>query len=121
MTSDFVARGLIVNDRVEEYDGTTAVVRTEHLSAEDIEFMRWKADRWMKLRHMPASLRHYPRFVLAHAPQLLAHTFRGSSWRSILGFESAREVFHRYQQIRRREREYLPVSDPLTTSPSAAA
>jgi anaerobic magnesium-protoporphyrin IX monomethyl ester cyclase len=121
MTSDFVARGLIVNDRVEEYDGTTAVVRTEHMSAEDIEFMRWKADRWMKLRHMPASLRHYPRFVLGHAPQLLAHTFRGSSWRSILGFESAREVFHRYQQIRRREREYLPLGDPLTTSPSAAA
>ncbi|HEY7056605.1 MAG TPA: radical SAM protein, partial [Vicinamibacterales bacterium] len=56
MTTDFVSRGLIVNERVEEYDGTTAVVRTEHLSAEDIEFMRWQADRWMKVRHMPASL-----------------------------------------------------------------
>ena len=27
MTKDFRERGLIVNDRVEEYDGTTAVVR----------------------------------------------------------------------------------------------
>jgi len=121
MTSDFVSRGLIVNDRVEEYDGTTAVVRTEHLSAEEIEFMRWRADRWMKLRHMPASLRHYPGFVLSHAPRLLAHTFRGSSWRSVLGLESAREVFRRYQAIRRRERDYLPMADSIPTTPSAAA
>ena len=98
------------------------VVRTTHLRADDVEFMRWKAERWMKVRHIPAAPRHDPWFfVLTHAPRMFAHTFRGSSWRSILGFESAREVFHRYQQIRRREREYLPVSDPLTTSPSAAA
>ena len=44
---------LIVNDDVDEYDGTTAVVRSEHLSAEEIEFMRWRAERWMKVRHMP--------------------------------------------------------------------
>jgi len=31
MTEDFRSRGLIVNERVEEYDGTTAVVKTEHL------------------------------------------------------------------------------------------
>ena len=31
MTKDFRERDLIVNERVEEYDGTTAVVRTEHL------------------------------------------------------------------------------------------
>ena len=31
MTKDFRDRGLIVSDRVDEYDGTTAVVRTEHL------------------------------------------------------------------------------------------
>ena len=28
MTQDFRRRGLIVNERVEEYDGTTAVVQT---------------------------------------------------------------------------------------------
>src|SRR5207302_3041455 len=31
MTQDFRDRGLIVNERLEEYDGTTAVVRTQHL------------------------------------------------------------------------------------------
>src|SRR3954451_8408031 len=49
MTEDFRARNLIVNERVEEYDGTTAVVRTAHLAAEEIEFMRWRAERWMKV------------------------------------------------------------------------
>ena len=38
------------------------------------------------------------RFVLRHAPRMLAHTFRGSSWRSMLGLESAREVFRRYRR-----------------------
>ena len=44
-----------MNERLEEYDGTTAVVRTEHLPAEEIEFMRWKAERWMKVHHIPAA------------------------------------------------------------------
>src|SRR5438132_8130759 len=26
----------------------------EHLSADEVEFLRWRAERWMKLRHMPA-------------------------------------------------------------------
>src|SRR5207248_11168480 len=55
MTKDFRDRGLIINERFEEYDGTTAVVRTEHLSADEVEFLRWRAERWMKLRHMPAA------------------------------------------------------------------
>jgi radical SAM superfamily enzyme YgiQ (UPF0313 family) len=108
MTKDFRERGLIVNENVEEYDGTTAVVRSEHLSASDIEFQRWRADRWMKLRHFWPALAHNPRFVLQHGRQMLAHTFRGSSLRSMLGLEDARTVFARYQAIRRTEREYLP-------------
>ena len=108
MTVDFVRRNLIVNDRVEEYDGTTAVVRTEHVDAEEIEFMRWRAERWMKVRHLPAVLRAYPGFVLRHAPRMMAHTFRGSSWKSALGLESEREVFKRYKAIRAKEREYVP-------------
>jgi len=60
MTRDFVERDLIVNVRVEEYDGTTAVTRTAHLPASEVEFLRWKAERWMKLRHLPAVLRHDP-------------------------------------------------------------
>ena len=63
--------------RLEEYDGTTAVVRTEHLSAEEIEFLRWRAERWMKLRHSADALRHSPWFVLRHGPEMLrAHVPR---------------------------------------------
>ena len=108
MTKDFRDQDLIVNENVEEYDGTTAVVRTKHLSADDVEFMRWRAERWMKTRHFPAALRHDPWFVLRHAGQMFGHTFRGSTWRSALGLETARDVFRRYKEIRRREREYVP-------------
>jgi anaerobic magnesium-protoporphyrin IX monomethyl ester cyclase len=107
MIEDFRARGLIVNRRLEEYDGTTAVVRTEHLPAEEVEFVRWKAERWMKLRHMPAAFRHDPWFVLRHAPEMLAYTFRGCTLRSVLGLENQRKAFERYQAIRRQEREYV--------------
>jgi radical SAM superfamily enzyme YgiQ (UPF0313 family) len=105
MTKDFRARGLIVSDRPEEYDGTTAVVRTEHLAPEEIEFLRWRAERWMKLRHFWPTLAHSPWFVLRHGLAMLRHTFRGSSWRSIAGLESDAAVFRRYQAIRRAERE----------------
>ena len=108
MTKDFVERNLIVTDRVEEYDGTTPVVRTAHLDVEEIEFLRWRAERWMKVRHLPVVLRTYPGFVMRNGPRMLAHTFRGSTWRSALGLESERQVFRRYKAIRAREREYVP-------------
>src|SRR5438445_3644663 len=63
MTRDFRERGLIVDEDVSHYDGTTAVVRTDHLETADIEFMRWRADRWIKVRHMPAAVLHSPGFV----------------------------------------------------------
>ena len=106
MTKDFRDQGLIMNERFEEYDGTTAVVRTKHVSAEETEYLRWKAERWMKIRHMPAAFRHDPWFILSHAPQMLAHTFRGSTLRSVLGLEPERETFGRYKAIREIEREY---------------
>ncbi|HWK09849.1 MAG TPA: radical SAM protein [Vicinamibacterales bacterium] len=123
MTEDFRRENLIVNTRVEEYDGTTAVVRTEHLDADEIEFMRWRAERWMKVRHLPGAVRHYPWFVLRNAPRMLAHTFRGSSWKSCLGLESSRDVFKRYKAIRAQEREYVPdmPAPPLSTAGSDAA
>jgi radical SAM superfamily enzyme YgiQ (UPF0313 family) len=117
MTKDFRERNLIVNERVEEYDGTTAVVRTAHLTAEEIEFLRWRAERWMKVRHLPSAVRHYPGFVLRNGPRMLAHTFRGSSWRSALGLESERDVFRRYKAIRAQEREY--VQDPAAAPENA--
>jgi radical SAM superfamily enzyme YgiQ (UPF0313 family) len=113
MTKDFRDRGLIVNSRVEEYDGTSAVTRSAHLDADEIEYLRWKADRWMKLRHIPAAFRLYPRFVLTHGRRMLAHTFRGTTWRSLVGLESSRDVFRRYKQIREKERNYLDAPDPV--------
>jgi hypothetical protein len=96
-----------MNERLEEYDGTTAAVRTEHLPAEEVEFMRWKAERWMKIHHIPAVVRHDPGFVLFQGWKMWAHTFRGSSIRSALGLESDKKVFERYRAIRRAEREYV--------------
>src|SRR5258708_31968674 len=93
MTEEFRERGLIMNERLEEYDGTTAVVRTEHVAAEEVQYLRWKAERWMKIRHMPSALVHDPWFVVRHAPQMLAHTFRGCSLRSVLGLEDERRAF----------------------------
>jgi radical SAM superfamily enzyme YgiQ (UPF0313 family) len=113
MTRDFEQRNLIVHRREADYDGTTAVTRTTQLAPEEVEFLRWKAERWMKLRHMPAAFRHDPLFVLRQAPRMLAHTFRGTTWRSIVGLESPRNVFARYRRIRERERMYLDWPDPL--------
>ena len=107
MTKDFRDHNLITNESLEEYDGTTAVIRTKHLCADEIEFLRWKAERWMKLRHMPTALRHDPWFILRHAPQMFAHTFRGSTLRSAFGLENQRSVFLRYKAIRQAEREYV--------------
>lgn len=122
MTEDFTARRLVANQHLHEYDGTTAVVRTASMSPDEVEFLRWRAERWMKVRHLPAALRAHPRFVLRHWPTLLAHTFRGSSWRSWVGLEEARVTFARYKARRARERETvgsgLPDAGEGVRSPS---
>jgi hypothetical protein len=79
--------------------------------------MRWRAERWMKVRHLPSVLRRYPGFVLRNGPRMLAHTFRGTTWRSIAGLESERDVFRRYKARRAAERDYVPVTPP---SPAAS-
>jgi len=107
MTKEFRDQDLIMNERLEEYDGTTAVVRTAHLAAEEVEFIRWKAERWIKVQHIPVALRHDPGFVLFRGWKMLLHTFRGSSIRSMFGLESEQKVFERYREIRRAEREYV--------------
>jgi transposase len=91
-------------------------VRSAHLTAGEIEFQRWRAERWMKLRHFWPALAHNPRFVLRHGGEMLAHTFRGSSLRSMLGLEDERTVFARYQALRRAEREYLPEAPDAVTA-----
>jgi radical SAM superfamily enzyme YgiQ (UPF0313 family) len=128
MTKDFIDRGLIVHDRLEEYDGTTAVVHSRHLSADEIEFMRWRAERWMKVRHLPNVARHHPLFVARNWDGMLRHTFRGATWRTWLGLEAPRTAFARYRAIRRKEREYLdgpqtsaPLSQTISSAPREAA
>src|SRR5208283_2077232 len=107
MTKDFRARNLIRIERLEEYDGTTAVVATEHLAPEEIEYQRWRVERWMKTAHMLVVIFREPWFALKNWPRMLWHTFRGSSLRSALGRESDRKVFERYRAIRQQERVYL--------------
>jgi radical SAM superfamily enzyme YgiQ (UPF0313 family) len=107
MTEAFRKRGLIVDEDVSHYDGTTAVVRTEQLTTEEIEFARWRAERWMKLRHFPAALAHSPWFILRNAREMLAHTFTGSTIKSALGLERQEQVFERFRAERRRERHRL--------------
>jgi radical SAM superfamily enzyme YgiQ (UPF0313 family) len=121
MTTEFRERGLIVDEDVSHYDGTTAVVRTAHVAADDVEFMRWEAERWMKLRHLPAACVHSPGFVVKHGLAMLAHTFRGSSWRSAFGLESARAAFERFKGLRRVERDAcLPLGREGAPALSAA-
>jgi radical SAM superfamily enzyme YgiQ (UPF0313 family) len=125
MTRDFVERQLLVSEDVAEYDGTTPVVKTESLEADEIEFLRWRAERWIKARHFPVALAHDPWFVTRHAVAMFRHVFRGSTWRTWAGLESERDAFRRYKAIRRREREFFPAGpqaapragDPAT-SPS---
>src|SRR5215831_15563725 len=107
MTQDFQKRGLIIDDHAENYDGTTAVVRTDHLTAEEIEFLRWRAERWMKLRHLPSVFFHNPLFVARHGAKILAYIFRGVRWKTLFGLENERKAFERYRAIRQTERIYV--------------
>ena len=107
MTKTFREQGLIINERLEDYDGTTAVVRTAHLESDEIEFLRWRADRWIKLKHLPVALLHTPVFALRNGLKMLRYTFRGTTIRSILGLEDERKSFERYRALRRAERVYL--------------
>ena len=108
MTKEFRERGLVINENLEEYDGTTAVVRSEHVPADEIEFLRWRSERWMKVRHMRAVLKTSPRFVLRNWRAMLRHTFRGGSFvKALFGLEDERRAFARYRVIRKAERLYV--------------
>jgi anaerobic magnesium-protoporphyrin IX monomethyl ester cyclase len=107
MTEDFVRRNLVVNHRLEEYDGTTAVVRTEELEPEEIEFLRWRKERWMKLAHFPKAVWQSPGFIFRNGLKMLRHNFRGCTLRTFLGLEEEREAFARYRALRALEREYI--------------
>jgi len=119
MTADFRSRGLIVDDDVSHYDGTSAVVRSQHVPADEIEFRRWRAERWIKLKHFPRVCLHSPRFVARHGIGMLSHTFAGSNWRSCLGLEDSRRVFERFRTQRKTEREACLPFGPAEPSSGA--
>ena len=107
MAKDFRDRGLITDEQPENYDGLTAVVRNDHLAAEEIEFVRWRAERWMKVRHLTPVFFHSPLFVMRNGAKMLAHTFRGVTLKTLVGLEDERRAFARYRAIRQAERVYL--------------
>jgi radical SAM superfamily enzyme YgiQ (UPF0313 family) len=106
MTQQFRSDGLIVDEDLAHYDGTTAVVKTRHVPAAEVEFLRWRAERWIKLKHFPVVLFHSPLYVLPRALAMLAHTFAGTTVRSMLGLDDPRKVFDRHRTLRRRARNY---------------
>jgi hypothetical protein len=61
----------------------------------------------MKVRHMPAVFAHDPWFVLRNARKMFAHTFRGGSFKSMVGWEDERKAFERYRALRSAERAYI--------------
>ena len=98
MERDLRCRGLISNDRVEEYDGTTSVVRCQHMEGEEIEFTA----EGRALDEGPpllGALRDDAVFALRSAPGMFAFTFRGCTMRSLLGLESELHAFGRYRAI----------------------
>jgi radical SAM superfamily enzyme YgiQ (UPF0313 family) len=107
MSANLREQNLIVNDNVDDYDGTTAVVRTRELSPSQVEFMRWRAERWIKVRHMPAVLMHNPWFVTRNGLKMLGHTFRGCSFKTLMGLEDEHRAFERYRALRTQERHYI--------------
>jgi anaerobic magnesium-protoporphyrin IX monomethyl ester cyclase len=107
MTKQLAQLGLITSDRTEEYDGTTSVVACENLSGEEIEFMRWKADRWIKARHWLTLFKHDPLFMVRNIKRIADFNFRGSTVKTFLGLEDERRAFARYRGIRAAERSYV--------------
>jgi anaerobic magnesium-protoporphyrin IX monomethyl ester cyclase len=117
MAQQFRDQDLIVDEDVAHYDGTTAVVRSKHLAAGEIEFLRWKAERWMKLRHLPATFFHSPLFVIRHCLEMMTHTFAGTNLRSVLGLDRQQSVFERYREARRRERNAVGLAEKEGQTP----
>jgi anaerobic magnesium-protoporphyrin IX monomethyl ester cyclase len=107
MTRALQEKGMITSNRVEEYDGTTAVVACANLPGREIEFLRWRVERWIRVRHLGALFSHDPLYVVLNFLRILAFNFRGSSIRSFFGLEGERSVFERYCAIRKAERTYV--------------
>ena len=75
--------------------------------------MRWQAERWMKVRHLPAAFRHDPRFVLRNGRRMLAphvprHRRGDRRWGSRASARRSRAT----ARSARGERDYVDWPDP---------
>jgi hypothetical protein len=61
----------------------------------------------MKLRHLAPVFFHNPLFVLRNGRKMLAHTFRGTTLKTLLGLEDEHNAFARYRAIRQAEKTYV--------------
>ena len=75
MTREFRERDLIVDEDVAHYDGTTAVVRTEHVGATRSSSCAGVPSGGSSCDTFRRAFLHSPGFVLRHGGGMLAHTF----------------------------------------------
>ena len=104
---DYASQMYHPDDAVDMAGGLEELSEADHLTAEEVEFLRWRAERWMKLRHLPAVLFHSPWFTLCNAIKMMGHIFRGATIKSFLGLEDEQKAFQRYRAIRKAERAYI--------------
>jgi hypothetical protein len=100
-----IARSVIARRRTTPITTSTGLLDTIRQSLPPN--LRWRAERWMKARHVPAVAAHAPGFVAKHGLRMMRHTFRGTTLKTWIGLESERDAFRRYREIRRAEREFF--------------
>ena len=108
MTKDFREKSLIVNEEVDEYDGTTAVVRTEHLSRRRHRIHAVEGGAVDEGAPPAGDAGARSRLRREELPPHAASQLPRDDFRTWLGLESQRDAFRRYKAIRRAEREFFP-------------
>ena len=72
MTKDFRTEGS--SSSTSGSRNTTAPPRSSGpniFAADEVEFLRWRAEHWVELHHIPAAFAHSPLFLLRNAPKML--------------------------------------------------
>ena len=70
-------------------------------------FLRWRAERWIKVRHTWTLFKHDPLFIMHNLVRLFTFHFRGCTLKTFLRLEDERRAFARYRLIRAAERNYV--------------
>jgi hypothetical protein len=101
------ARAIFIVDDNLTLNGTTSVVACENLSGDEIEYLRWKAERWIKARHWVELVKHGPIFMARNIEPIFDFKFRGSTLKTFLRLEDDRRAFERNRGIQAAERTYV--------------